>query len=248
MPDSPLPLAASLSIPAAFLAMWWWERRRPARHYPQRPGWSRLGALFFVLTVATGSVVPLLLARSGPDAVRVLDLSALGGWGVIPGLLATSLVHYAWHRAEHRFDLLWRLSHQLHHSPQRVDMPGAYFSHPVEVIFKTALGVLVGTVVLGLAPAAAAATTLLLAGTSLFQHWNIRTPRWLGWLLPRPEMHALHHERGVHARNYSDLPLWDLVFGTWVNPASFEGRVGFDDDAAGRLRDMLLMRDAHRPR
>jgi sterol desaturase/sphingolipid hydroxylase (fatty acid hydroxylase superfamily) len=248
MPDSPLPLAASLAFPAAFIAMWWWERRHPARRYPEQPGWGRLGAAFFVLTVLTGSAVPLLLARMGVDDVRLLDLSALGGWGVVPGVLATSLVHYAWHRAEHRFDLLWRFSHQLHHSPQRVDMPGAFFSHPVELVLKTTLGVLVGTAVLGLAPAAAAATTLLLAASSLLQHWNVHTPRWLGWLLPRPEMHALHHERGVHARNYSDLPLWDLLFGTWVNPASFDGRVGFDSAASGRLADMLLMRDAHRAR
>jgi sterol desaturase/sphingolipid hydroxylase (fatty acid hydroxylase superfamily) len=102
-------------------------------------------------------------------------------------------------------------------------------------------------VLLGLAPAAASATTLLMAGLSLFQHWNVRTPRWLGWLLPRPEMHALHHERGVHGRNYGDLPLWDLFFGTWVNPPVFDGRVGFDDPATGRVRDMLLMRDAHVP-
>jgi sterol desaturase/sphingolipid hydroxylase (fatty acid hydroxylase superfamily) len=247
MPDTPLPFAASLSIPVAFLAMWWWERRRPARHYPELPGWGRLGAGFFVLAVLIGSAVPLLLALADLQGLRVFDLSALGGWGVIAGLLVTTLVRYAWHRAEHRFDTLWRIGHQLHHSPQRVDMPGAYFTHPLDVALKTAIGVLVGTVLLGLAPAAASATTLLVAGLGLFQHWNVRTPRWLGWLLPRPEMHALHHERGVHGRNYGDLPLWDLLFGTWVNPPAFDGCVGFDDPAAGRLRDMLLMRDAHAP-
>jgi len=60
-------------------------------------------------------------------------------------------------------------------------------------------------------------------------------------------MHAYHHERDVHARNYGDLPLWDLVFGTYFNPSAFQGEVGFEGDKALRVGDMLMMRDVHRP-
>jgi sterol desaturase/sphingolipid hydroxylase (fatty acid hydroxylase superfamily) len=246
MPQEPVILIASLGVPAAFAAMWWFERRRPARHYPDVPGWGRLGAVFFVLTTLVGSAVPVLWQASGLTQPRVADLSAWGWWGVPVAVLATTFVRYGWHRAEHRFDTLWRLGHQLHHSPQRVDMPGAFYAHPNEVVVKTSLGVLVGSVLLGLAPLAASASTLVVAALSLLQHWNVNTPRWLGWFLPRPEMHALHHEHGVHARNYGDLPLWDLLFRTWVNPQRFEGAVGFDAAAARRLGDMLLMRDVHR--
>ena len=52
----------------------------------------------------------------------------------------------------------------------------------------------------------------------MFQHWNVKTPRWLGYIIQRPESHGLHHELGVHARNYSDFPLWDMLMGTFVNP------------------------------
>jgi sterol desaturase/sphingolipid hydroxylase (fatty acid hydroxylase superfamily) len=52
----------------------------------------------------------------------------------------------------------------------------------------------------------------------MFQHANLRTPRWLGYIIQRPESHGIHHERGLHAFNYADLPLWDMVFGTFRNP------------------------------
>ena len=80
----------------------------------------------------------------------------------------------------------------------------------------------------------------------MFQHWNIHTPRALGYFVQRPESHCLHHQRNVHARNFGDLPLWDMVFGTFHNPKRFEGTVGFDGSRSTRLVDMLLMRDVNR--
>ncbi len=47
---------------------------------------------------------------------------------------------------------------------------------------------------------------------------NIRTPQWLGYIVQRPESHSVHHGRGVHHYNYSDLPLFDILFGTFRNP------------------------------
>lgn len=78
---------------------------------------------------------------------------------------------------------------------------------------------------------------------ALFQHANVRTPKWLGYLIQRPESHALHHGRGVHAQNYCDLPLWDIVFGTFCNPAEFRDEVGFEPGASARLWDMMCGRD-----
>ena len=46
----------------------------------------------------------------------------------------------------------------------------------------------------------------------LFLHTNVRTPHWIGYILQRPEMHAIHHQRGVHAYNYC-IPLFDMLFG-----------------------------------
>jgi sterol desaturase/sphingolipid hydroxylase (fatty acid hydroxylase superfamily) len=83
---------------------------------------------------------------------------------------------------------------------------------------------------LGLDPLAAAVIGYIGAFYGLFQHWNVRTPAWLGYVIQRPEAHCHHHELNVHAYNYADLPIWDIVFGTFKNPDTFEGRVGFADD------------------
>ena len=253
MPDLPMTemsltqMIATLLVPGVFALLWVLEARRPAKAYPPDAKWRWLGLAFFAATATVGSLVPLLMAASGLASRRLLDLSDSGAWGVLAGLLATSFVHYFWHRAEHRFNLLWRLGHQLHHSARRVDIPGAFFVHPTEVVIKTALGVGVNTVLLGLAPGASALVTSLLAAISIFQHWNTTTPHWLGWIIARPEMHGLHHALGVHAHNYSDLSLWDIVFCTHVNPVHFDAEVGFDADAAGQIGAMLRMRDVNAP-
>jgi sterol desaturase/sphingolipid hydroxylase (fatty acid hydroxylase superfamily) len=102
--------------------------------------------------------------------------------------------------------------------------------------------------VIGITPEAA--TMVLYATTflSVFQHANVRTPRWLGYFVQRPESHSRHHERGVHAGNYSDLPIFDIVFGTFHNPRGFAPEAGFYDGASERIVDMLACRDVSMPR
>ena len=78
----------------------------------------------------------------------------------------------------------------------------------------------------------------------IFQHANIRTPRWLGYVVQRPESHSRHHGRGLHRDNYADLPLFDLLFGTFHNPANHRDN-GFYHGASRRVTDMLLWRDVN---
>jgi hypothetical protein len=92
---------------------------------------------------------------------------------------------------------------------------------------------------------AAALTGVVAAWHGIFQHWNVRTPRWIGWFVQRPEAHCLHHQRGVHARNYADFPLWDMLFGSYHNPEEFHGECGFDAPADRRLGAMLAWRDVN---
>ena len=81
-----------------------------------------------------------------------------------------------------------------------------------------------------------------------FQHANIRTPRWLGYIVQRPESHSVHHGRGVHAYNYTDLPIFDLLFGTFKNPEHHEVEAGFYDGASRRLGQLLLGVDVNSPK
>jgi sterol desaturase/sphingolipid hydroxylase (fatty acid hydroxylase superfamily) len=73
----------------------------------------------------------------------------------------------------------------------------------------------------------------------MFQHANIKTPRWLGYLIQRPESHSVHHQRGRHAMNYSRLPIFDILFGTFENPEYFQSESGFYPGASRRILAML---------
>ncbi len=232
-----------LLIIGTWLGMLALEAIWPARAYPKVRGWRLLGALSMLAYLAVGTVTPLLLP---PEllAYQLLDLSGLGvAGGMIVGFTGLTFVGYWYHRACHRFDGMWRWLHQLHHSAPRLDIGGALMFHPFEMAAYTLIQVGVLVMVLGIDPLAAVLTGYLSAFYGLFQHLNVRTPRWLGYLIQRPESHGNHHQAGVHARNYGDLPLWDLLLGTFVNPERFDAEVGFGGAAHRRVLAMLAGRD-----
>lgn len=161
---------------------------------------------------------------------------------VVVGYLCITFVYYWWHRARHGIPLLWRGLHQLHHSPVRLEVLTSFYKHPLEILINGALSSFILTAVVGISPAAATITVAITAYAEFFYHWNISTPRWLGYFIQRPEMHVVHHRRGHHTQNFSDLPAWDALFGTYANPRTAPFRCGFDDDAEMRLADLLLGR------
>jgi sterol desaturase/sphingolipid hydroxylase (fatty acid hydroxylase superfamily) len=87
--------------------------------------------------------------------------------------------------------------------------------------------------------------TAMTAVAELFYHWNVRTPRWLGPIFQRPESHRVHHKRGYHTNNYADLPVLDIMFGTYENPRAPIGACGFTEDREDRFEDLLAFRDLH---
>src|SRR3546814_16253966 len=99
----------------------------------------------------------------------------------------------------------------------------------------------------GLSAEAAIVVSVVVTFLSMFQHANIKTPHWLGYLIIRPESHTLHHQRGVHRHNYCDLPLCDMNFGTFRNRRQWEGEAGFYDGASRRLGALPLGKETPRP-
>jgi sterol desaturase/sphingolipid hydroxylase (fatty acid hydroxylase superfamily) len=179
----------------------------------------------------------------------LIDGSGLGTvGGAAMGILVYELIHYGYHRLVHRVDFLWRWNHQMHHSAESLDAFGAFYQHPLDAFFFATWSSLVFFPLLGLTPMAGAIGAAFLTFNAMFQHANIKTPYWLGYIIQRPESHSLHHGRGVHRYNYSDLPLWDMVFGTFRNPRAWEGEVGFYTGASARVWEMLVGRDVTTPR
>lgn len=222
------------------------ERARPGRAWPEVAGWWGRALLFNGLQ----ALAVLTIGRALDDrlaALRPWSADALGSvGGALVGYLAITFVYYWWHRARHEVPLLWRWLHQLHHSPQRLEVVTSFYKHPLELVTNSLIPGAVLYLGVGLGPVAATGATLLAGLAELFYHWNVRTPRWLGYLIQRPESHCVHHQEGVHAKNYGDLPVWDMLFGTFENPAVFDGRCGFGP-AELRVGDMLAGRDVLAP-
>jgi sterol desaturase/sphingolipid hydroxylase (fatty acid hydroxylase superfamily) len=233
-------------IPVSFVVALVFERLFPARPLPKVKGWLAKGIVFFALTGAVNALVPALVAVLVGSRAP-LHLAGLGTVaGGVVGFVASDLVGYWLHRVMHRTPVLWRWTHQMHHSAERMDLAGMSYSHPFDILATFSLtGLAVG--LLGLSPDAGALAGFLGYALAVFQHANVRTPRFLGVLLPRPEMHGLHHERGVHAFNYASFPIWDMLFGTYRNPAGFPEAYGFWDGASARMGAMLVGRDVAEP-
>jgi len=235
-------------MPLLFVAMLVLERAFPGRKLPAVRRWLLKGIVLFVLYGALGAALPALAAiLVGKHAP--LDLRGAGTLlGGAIGFLAADVILYGVHRTLHNVPLLWRWTHQMHHSAERLDVAGSNYFHPLDVLVFAGTSTLVVTL-LGLSPAAAALAGFLGFFVGTFQHMNVRTPRWLGYVIQRPEAHAVHHARGVHAYNYGNFMLWDILLGTFRNPASFaEDEVaGFWDGASARWPAMLIGRDVGQP-
>lgn len=229
---------------SAFMILATLERLRPARVLPEVRGWTTIGTLFFICNLALSLVAPFLW-DGWLGAHRIVDASGLGVvGGAIIGFLAVELGIYGWHRALHRVPWLWRF-HRLHHSAERIDVYGGIYSHPLDVI---GFGLVISVVqvgVIGVEPTAAAISGTFATFLNLFQHSNLATPSWLGWLIQRPENHALHHDRDRAPLNFGDIALWDLIFGTFENPTAWRGRAGLSEGGSADVLALLLGR---RPR
>ena len=236
-----------LIVVAVAIVMIICEVRRPGRSFPQVSGWwlraVLLNGLQAGVVIAAG-----ILWEPWMQANRVVDASGMGvTLGAAFGYVVVTFIYYWWHRARHEVPFLWRWIHQIHHSPQRLEIITSFYKHPIEVGLNGLLSSAVFYLLCGLSVEAATYADLLTGLAELFYHWNVRTPYWVGYLIQRPESHCVHHEQGLHAYNYGDLPLWDMMFGTFKNPRVFEAKCGFVDERELALSSMLLGVDVNAP-
>ncbi len=227
----------ALALFAAFVVAEWLFR---ARRQPDIRLWRTMGLVSALLYFLIGSFAPLawdpLLGR-----VQLIDATALPFLlEVIAGYLVLSFLGYWWHRAMHAFTPVWQLVHQMHHSAERVDLWGAFYFHPLDMLGWALQASVSLVLVIGLSPEATLTVACLSTALAMFQHANIPTPHWLGAIVMRPEQHAVHHARGLHSGNYGDIALWDRLFGTFSNPPVYRGKAGFHDGSTAKLAPLLL--------
>jgi len=250
--EAPIRLGVFLGL---FSIMVLWEglapRRRPSM--PRLVRWPNALTLTVLNTVALRLTMPVL-------AVEAAVQAQMRGWGLLTVLEAPlwlalplavvvlDLAIYAQHIVFHRVPLLWRL-HRVHHADPDFDVTTALRFHPVEIVlsmlFKLAI-----VAVLGAPAVAVLLFELLLNGSAMFNHGNVRLPggldHWLRWVIVTPDMHRVHHSvRPAETNsNYGfALPWWDRLFGTYT-PQPLGGHIGMTiglEDARS-WRDLWLDR------
>jgi sterol desaturase/sphingolipid hydroxylase (fatty acid hydroxylase superfamily) len=231
---------------AATLFFFLLERSIPGRDLPEAPGWYARAAFLNVCQVS----VVLLAGVAWNRWMQSWSLFHVAGLlpPVFQGLLGWfigTFVFYWWHRARHEVNFLWRVCHQIHHSPSRIELLTAFYKHPLEIAADSMISSAIMFSLLGGPPAAGAWFNVFAVLGEYFYHSNLRTPHWVGYFLQRPEHHSIHHEIDVHRFNYGDITWWDRLFGTFRETDRFASQCGFPDGHEKRLVSMLLFRDSY---
>ena len=121
------------------------------------------------------------------------------------------------HLLTHKIGFLWRI-HRVHHSDAQMDVSTAIRFHPIEIAISMVLKI--GLVyALGADPLSILFFEILLNGSSMFNHANIKIPtridKVLRLFIVTPDMHRIHHssDRNEHDTNFGfALSVWDRFF------------------------------------
>jgi sterol desaturase/sphingolipid hydroxylase (fatty acid hydroxylase superfamily) len=216
----------SLALAALFLLFLALEAALPLRRRARarRQRWPVNFALTAgVLAAGLLAVRPVALAVIfwvGDRNLGLLRLVSLPSpFAVLLGLVLMDLTFYWWHRANHRFFLLWRF-HGVHHLDPDLDVTSAARFHFGEVLYSTLFRVLqVG--LLGVDVYTFLLYEATYQGANMLQHSNLRLPllleRVLNKVLVTPRMHGIHHSV-VSAEVGSNFSVvfrwWDILHRT----------------------------------
>ena len=201
---------------------------RRQRALPRKTRWFTNFGITVLNTVTINLmsfVLPVLAVGAAIDAsMRGSGLLNWFNWPswieFILAVLILDFVIWAQHLITHKIPLLWRL-HRVHHADRDMDVTTAIRFHPIEIALSMILKI--GVVYL-LGPAAVAVIffEILLNGTAMFNHANLKLPsaidRIIRTVLVTPDMHRIHHSihRHEHDSNYGfALSIWDRIFRTY---------------------------------
>jgi len=221
------------------------ERVRPGRELPHSRGWYLRAAFINLAQLA----VTLATARLWIRVFGTTSLLQLSRWdaplaeGLVAWFIGT-FAFYWWHRLRHAKGW-WLAFHQIHHSPARIEVLTSFYKHPVEILCDAALSATLLYPLLGCSLLAAFWYNFFAGTGEYFYHANVRTPAWLRYLIQTPELHSIHHQLDVHKYNFSDIPIWDRLFGTYRDTTAFVERCGFPEGAERRLFAMLAFKDVY---
>jgi sterol desaturase/sphingolipid hydroxylase (fatty acid hydroxylase superfamily) len=252
------PTVRLAAFAGVFAVMAIWELLGPrratsfgrGRRWPGNLGIVVLDTLLVRLAFPVSAVGLALVAEArGWGLFHSLPLPA---WlGVAASVVILDLAIYLQHVLFHAVPALWRL-HRMHHADLAFDVTTGLRFHPIEILLSMLIK-LAAVAALGAPAVAILIFEVLLNGTSMFNHGNVRLParidRLLRWVVVTPDMHRVHHsiESSETNSNFGfNLPWWDRLFGTYrAQPAAGHeamtiGIEQFRDPRELRIDRMLL--------
>jgi len=233
----------SMGLISLYVALILLEAIVPARKQTKVKGWTFRSLTVFVFYFYLSTYLPLFWDQTLVE-YQFFDLSQMNTYvSTFIALLVFELLIYIWHRTMHSTNWLWLSFHQMHHSAERQDTYGTFYFSPLDIVGFTMVGSLSLALIVGIKAEAITLFLYISMFLAIFQHINIKTPQWIGYIIQRPESHSVHHQKGVHAYNYSDLPIFDILFGTFNNPKLFSKDIGFYHGASARIPEMLIFKD-----
>jgi sterol desaturase/sphingolipid hydroxylase (fatty acid hydroxylase superfamily) len=195
------------------------------RRWPSNFGIVVLNTLLLRLVFPTAAIGVAFWAEA--RGIGLFPALGLPAWlAVLLAVVVLDGVIYFQHRIFHAVPALWRL-HRMHHADLDFDVTTALRFHPVEILLSMVIKI-AAVVALGAPPVAVLLFEVLLNACAMFNHANLRLPRWLDAplrvVLVTPDMHRVHHSaiRVETDSNYGfSLACWDRLFGTYrAEPAA----------------------------
>ncbi len=208
-----------------FVAMWEVisPRRRLSTSKIQR--WYSNLSIVLLNSLLVRFIFPVLAVGLALEAQKQ-------GWGLfnkielawslnlVVSILFLDFVIYFQHVLFHNVPLFWRL-HRMHHTDLDYDVTTGSRFHPIEILLSMLIK-LSTIALLGPVPVAVLIFEVLLNGTAMFNHGNIKLPlkadRFIRWILVTPDMHRVHHSvvPAETNSNYGfNVPWWDRLFKTY---------------------------------
>jgi sterol desaturase/sphingolipid hydroxylase (fatty acid hydroxylase superfamily) len=237
-----LPTICTVIVTIIFLV---WERVVPGRELPNSKNWYArvlfVNALQIGITFGTNKLWFDWLSGTSLFHIANWNMPVLQGF---VGWLISTFFFYWWHRIRHA-NGFWVIFHQVHHSPARIEALTSFYKHPVEILSDSFLIALLMYPFLGASLEGAFWLNFFAATGEYFYHSNIKSPKWMKHFIQTPELHSIHHQLDVHKYNYSDLPIWDKLFGTYKDTDVFMDHCGFPRDNERKLWKMMVFKDVY---
>lgn len=228
MTDASLRLSIFFIILLTMLVL---ESCFPARKskLTKRVRWLGNFSLLIISSVVARLLVPIgvtgIALYASSQELGLFNNINIPNWLIITlSVLLLDLMIYWQHRIFHLVPMLWRF-HKVHHADSHIDASTGLRFHPIEILLSILLKGL-AVLLLGVPAIAVIIFEVALNGFALFNHANIRLPRWLEYplraILITQVLHRIHHSQVVEETNSNygfSVSWWDRLFGSYKSQA-----------------------------